>query len=237
MFNLIEHPELTSKLILRAEMLWDSDNDEGNHREGSTILGEDGVATSAIHLSHPRISGYRHTRTIVRRLCAKVPERDVSIIQQCFVYDGEESGDMVVILKPSLDPGVNMPFYHPQVGALAFRYVTNADGASESEPQGTIHLDVLPLRAGNDGSTSSSPQRVNERDKRTCIILLETIAKHGWGAYTGYKKRVQHDLVIARSSYQDYYHEMKIKYKHLTSLWAESTDPIKNVFEVSHTGR
>lgn len=223
--NLIEHPELTSKLILRAEILWDSAKEGATPGRVPTMPADGQASRQPNCFDPPQISGYRHRQTIVRKLCAKVPERDASITQQCFLYDGGSEGCVLVILKPNLDPGMKMPFYHPQVGGLAFRYLPSTNEDTEVEYQGTIHLDLLPLEYG----TASA--QLTERDIRTCTILLETIAKHGWGAHTGYKKRMHHDTVVARNPYQDLYQEMKAKYKHLTSVWAESTDPIKNVFE------
>ncbi|CCA76625.1 hypothetical protein PIIN_10616, partial [Serendipita indica DSM 11827] len=223
--NLIEHPELTSKLILRAEILWDSAKEGATPGRFPTMPADGQASRQPNCFDPPQISGYRHRQTIVRKLCAKVPERDASITQQCFLYDGGSEGCVLVILKPNLDPGMKMPFYHPQVGGLAFRYLPSTNEDTEVEYQGTIHLDLLPLEYG----TASA--QLTERDIRTCTILLETIAKHGWGAHTGYKKRMHHDTVVARNPYQDLYQEMKAKYKHLTSVWAESTDPIKNVFE------
>jgi len=48
----------------------------------------------------------------------------------------------------------------------------------------------------------------------------------------GYVKRVHHDLLVDKSSFQDLYITLKNKYaKPLIQNWVESTDPQKHVFE------
>jgi len=67
------------------------------------------------------------------------------------------------------------------------------------------------------------------------LALLETLHRYGWGAMTHYQKRVKHDCVIPRETYQDLYLVMRERYKYLVSGWKESTDPLKHVFEVMPT--
>ena len=48
----------------------------------------------------------------------------------------------------------------------------------------------------------------------------------------GYKKRVHHDVLVDKSTYQDLYITLKSKYaKALIENWIEVTDPLKHVFE------
>jgi tRNASer (uridine44-2'-O)-methyltransferase len=48
----------------------------------------------------------------------------------------------------------------------------------------------------------------------------------------GYVKRVNHDLIIPQPKFQDRYAHLKSKYaRQLVDTWAESTDPVKHVFE------
>ena len=49
---------------------------------------------------------------------------------------------------------------------------------------------------------------------------------------TNYKKRVIHDVLVPRESYQDLYLIMRERHKHLINTWQEVTDPLKHVFEV-----
>ncbi|KAH0835040.1 hypothetical protein J3R83DRAFT_10777 [Lanmaoa asiatica] len=125
-----------------------------------------------------------------------------------------------LVLSPLIPPGASLPYYHPTVRHLAFRFVPC------TPPILCIEAVVLP-------GTPSDP---NSRLYRTALALLETLHRYGWGAMTHYQKRVKHDCVIPREAYQDLYLVMRERYKHLVSEWKESTDPLKHVFEVNGTG-
>ena len=124
-----------------------------------------------------------------------------------------------LVLSPLLPPGASLPYYHPTVRHLAFRFVPC------TPPILRIEAVVLP----------DTPLDLNSRLYRTALALLETLHRYGWGAMTHYQKRVKHDCVIPREVYQDLYLVMRERYKHLVSEWKESTDPLKHVFEVMHT--
>ena len=49
---------------------------------------------------------------------------------------------------------------------------------------------------------------------------------------TNYKKRVIHDCLVPRETYQDLYLIMRERHKYLVDTWKEVTDPLKHVFEV-----
>ncbi|KAG8832768.1 tRNA(Ser) Um(44) 2'-O-methyltransferase [Serendipita sp. 399] len=174
-------------------------------------------------------------RCIRRRLVPKVPRRDQELEQDCTLLHrvGYPDG-MAVVMVPILEDGETIPHYHPDVAAIAFRYVSrsrisNAEAADDVEIQGHVSLDIVPRKfsLGNETDTLDT----NSRLFKTCKVLLTTVSKHGLGLHNGYVKRVQHDTVIARERYQDLYQEMKEKYKYLKEEWMESTDPTKNVFE------
>lgn len=124
------------------------------------------------------------------------------------------------MLSPLLPPGASLPYYHPTVRHLAFRFVPC------TPPTLRIEAVVLP----------DTPLDLNSRLYRTALALLETLHRYGWGAMTHYQKRVKHDCVIPREAYQDLYLVMRERYKHLVSEWKESTDPLKHVFEVMLNG-
>ena len=109
-----------------------------------------------------------------------------------------------------------MPYYHPTVHHLAFRYI----------PAETplLRLEIVPL--------PETPIDLNSRIYRTCLALLDTLHRYGWGALTNYKKRVHHDCIIPREEYQDLYLVMRERHKHIINEWQEVTDPLKHVFEV-----
>ncbi|KAI0361234.1 DUF1613-domain-containing protein [Trametes cingulata] len=196
--QLIHHPEYNSTLILRSEIISDS--------------------TSDFPTESPQLQGFRPVRSLHRRLLPRRPGRDDGLEQHCTLYAADNHGDaepVVLVLTPIQEPGAALPYYHPAVSHLAFRYVS-ADGP-------LLRIEVVPL--------PSTPTDLDSRLYRTCLALLDTLHRYGWGAVTNYKKRVQHDCIIAREAYQDLYLVMRERHKHLVSEWQEVTDPLKHVFE------
>lgn len=138
--------------------------------------------------------------------------------QDCVLYCAHRSPQVdLVVFFPLLNPGETIPWYHPDVEAIAFRYV---DGQAP-----IVRIDVIKK-----DKVEGEPRLLN-----TCRTLLETICTHGWGFSVGYQKRVVHDTVVERSAYQDLYWTMRERYKGLVYKWVESTDATKNVFEVRNT--
>jgi tRNASer (uridine44-2'-O)-methyltransferase len=125
----------------------------------------------------------------------------------------------VLVLTPVVPSDGVLPYYHPTVSHLAFRYVP----CTSSTPA-ALRIEAVPL--------PGTPLDLGARLYRTCLSLLETLHRYGWGALTQYKKRVLHDVVIPRESYQDLYLIMRERHKHLVNDWREVTDPLKHVFEV-----
>ena len=166
----------------------------------------------------PSFQGFRKIRYIHRRLLPRRPERDTPLDQFCTLYasDGSSLADTLV-LTPVVGPGGALPYYHPSVRHLAFRYLfTNPP---------LLQIEIVPL--------PNTPTDINSRLFRTCLSLLETLHRYGWGAVTNYKKRVLHDCLVPREAYQDLYLVMRQRHKHLVDTWKEVTDPLKHVFEVS----
>ncbi|PVG00815.1 DUF1613-domain-containing protein [Serendipita vermifera] len=219
LLNLVYHPELTSKLILRAEIL--------DERQAGDVQGHSDIGDSHSALDKEvnyDIEGFALCRTIRRKLVPKVPERDEPIEQNCIFYRHEdETCPQLVILYPLLKVDQKMPHYHPELEAIAFRYISPNTELFSTDNSGILRLDI----AIKEDQTID----VHSRLFKTCKSLLEIVAKHGWGRSTGYRKRMSHDTVITREIYQDFYHAMKEKYKYLKDEWAESTDATKNVFE------
>jgi tRNASer (uridine44-2'-O)-methyltransferase len=115
-----------------------------------------------------------------------------------------------------VSPGSSLPYYHPTVSHLAFRYIS-------SEPL-SLRIEAVLL--------PNTPTDLNSRLYRTCLSLLDTLHRYGWGTMTNYKKRVIHDCLVPREAYQDLYLIMRERHKYLVDLWQESTDPLKHVYEV-----
>lgn len=202
--QLIHHPEYNSTLILRSEVISES--------------------TGGLPESVPTFDGFQSTRCIHRRLLPRRPGRDPSLDQYCTLYGKSTSTSTkdttivdTLLLTPIVEYGSDLPYYHPAVSHLAFRYIA-------SDPP-ALRIEVAPLPG-----ISLDP---NARLYRTCLALLDTLHRYGWGAMTNYKKRVIHDYLIPREEYQDLYLVMRERHKHLVNTWQEVTDPLKHVFEVS----
>ncbi len=129
----------------------------------------------------------------------------------------------MLVLTPILAADGSLPYYHPTVSHLAFRYIESPTPSDDSSAA-TLQIAAVPL--------PNTPLDVNARLYRTCLALLETLHRYGWGALTKYKKRVHHDCLVPREAYQDLYLIMRERHKHLVDTWQEVTDPLKHVFEV-----
>ncbi|TBU48158.1 hypothetical protein BD309DRAFT_950110 [Dichomitus squalens] len=196
--QLIHHPEYNSTLILRSETLVDTSSD--------------------FPASIPHFDGFRPVRNIHRRLLPRRPGRDAGLEQHCTLYaptNGDDDSPIVLALTPIPEAGAALPYYHPTVHHLAFRYII-----AETP---LLRIEIVPL--------AGTPTDFNSRIYRTCLALLDTLHRYGWGAVTNYKKRVLHDCVIPREEYQDLYLVMRERHRHLVNTWQEVTDPLKHVFE------
>ena len=206
--QLIHHPEYNSTLILRSEVIVES----------AEVFPE----------LVPLLRDSRPVRNIHRRLLPRRPTRDSGLEQHCTLYapshpsDPEAFHPTVLVLTPILPPGDSLPYYHPTVTHLAFRIIQSTPLESV-----VLRIEALPLPG-----TALDP---GARLYRTCLSLLDTLHRYGWGALTHYKKRVMHDVLVPRETYQDLYLIMRERHKHLVDDWHEVTDPRKHVFEVRHT--
>lgn len=207
--QLIHHPEYNSTLILRSETISDSDTT---------------IPTSALCLE-----GYYPVRNVHRKLLPRRPGRDSELEQHCTLYafeTGEFAGlPSMLVLTPLVPEGESLPYYHPMVSHLAFRFLpssitTTSDSASA---QPALRIEVIPL--------PGTPTDPNSRLYRTALALLDTLHRYLWGALTHYQKRVQHDVLIPREVYQDVYLKMRERHKGIVDTWRETTDPLKHVFE------
>ncbi|KAI0320928.1 hypothetical protein OF83DRAFT_1081312 [Amylostereum chailletii] len=193
--QLIHHPEYNSTLILRSET-------------GADVIDN---FPSAV----PRLDDLVPVQNIHRKLLARRPTRDASLEQHCTLYATPlDPNPIVLVLTPIVPPGGQLPYYHPTVSHLAFRYIPATS---------RFQIDVVPL--------PEAPLDLNSRLYRTCLALLETLHRYGWGALTQYRKRVAHDCLVPRETYQDLYLTMRERHKHIVNEWQEVTDPLKHVFE------
>ncbi|KAI9463609.1 hypothetical protein BJY52DRAFT_1202901 [Lactarius psammicola] len=165
----------------------------------------------------PLLRDLRPVRNIHRRLLPRRPARDSGLEQYCTLY-APLSIPTVLVLTPIVPSDGSLPYYHPTVTHLAFRIIPLASSNSA-----VLRIEALPL--------PGTPLDPGARLYRTCLSLLETLHRYGWGALTHYKKRVLHDVLLPREAYQDLYLIMRERHKHLVDDWHEVTDPLKHVFE------
>ncbi|KII91143.1 hypothetical protein PLICRDRAFT_496526 [Plicaturopsis crispa FD-325 SS-3] len=219
--QLIHHPEYNSTLILRSETIAEI------------------TPPAAFPPSIPNFTDDLHAlRCIHRKLLPRRPGRDSSLEQFCTLYEPRASAPegvsasapkpTTLILSPIVTPESPLPYYHPAVSHLAFRYMASPPhSASGPQNPGTLRIEAI-LLPEVDSDAATDP---NSRLYRTCLALLETLHRYGWGALTHYKKRVQHDCIVPRETYQDMYLLMRARHRHLVDTWQEATDPLKHVFE------
>lgn len=176
MDQLIHHPEYNSTLILRSETVQEYDHTDDDFPEGI-----------------PTLRGLLPFRVIHRKLLPRRPGRDKGLEQYCTLYGDEGSPiPTTLVLTPILPPGESqLPYYHPAVLHLAFRFLV-----SETQTQtSSLRIEVLPL--------PDTPTDLSSRLYRTCLALLDTLHRYLWGVQTSYKKRMVHDALVPRDKYQD----------------------------------
>ncbi len=222
--ELCEHPERNSTLILRADILEQEGRDTDS--SASSALGGPRSDSPTSYTFRPPSRFKRHAR-IRRRLLPRRPIIDGSLTQECFFYEAMEGGDAaseaptepkeaLVVLCPEVATEADIPYYHPKLRKLAFRYTSLPASAILAKPeatadhpyihQGTISIAILPFAADEELSATSSPpdpesqaertadQALPNRTYRTCLHLLETLHKHACGRIAGYQKRRHHDV-------------------------------------------
>jgi len=179
MQDIILHPEYNSSLILRTEVISEMEITQ--------------------HITAPyvqKVKGFRPVRLLTRRILPRRPDRDSSIEQDCVFYTLESGPEMdnsisLVVLYPKL-VDLNIPFYHPRVSALAFRYIQNNATPTSSKSIEYMHelvIEAIPL-----DSSDREAAAPTSRLYRTCCALAEMVWRVGHGKMSGYKKRVSHDV-------------------------------------------
>ena len=227
--NLVKNPNINSSLLFRADVLYDSQNNEFTHVQLSDHE-EKQLQDWLREYNVPdgQLPGFEVKRTLIRRMIPRNPQLDKPIPQTCLLLDSvtdDPSGlhrSLVIYIPhaPSID---EIPWYHPRVQALAYMHCWSPATSSES-PHGTIslHYRLYP----------SEPLPLSPRLLRTGQHLLSTIHKHGQGRLTGYTKRVYHDQMLSQQRVQDTYTQLKQRHaQRICDRWVEKTEPSKHVFE------
>lgn len=227
MTNIILHPNVNSTVLMRADILRRIDHKENTDPELQVppIDKETMPLLKNIDDIEPRyvdVSSNFGTidTSIVRRMIPRNPRRDPVINQSCIIYKGE-SGDsgqnIAVVYIAHINSPDESPYYLPPVKAIAIVY---------SGTQISVHY--VPFSE----KVTFSELDDTDRNLRIARRLLQTSNKHSTGVMAGYKKRVNHDMVVDKVAFQDRYIHLKQKYANdLVAGWVESTDPRKHVFE------
>jgi len=246
MNNLIKQPNINSTVILRADILLENKYDYtesepkvsnfkselANQRPEISTASENEVVLETniddVELrTIPLMLKSRPKVEIVRRIIPRNPFKDVILNQTCLVLevkdkDEENFDSTLVVYDPHITKTEECPFYLPDVQAVAIFYTKN-----------TLSIHYLPFNYQNSSNIQSFKSLdPSDRNIRIAFRLLQTARKHSTGVMQGYQKRVKHDLVVSKVSFQDRYIALKKKYsKVLVDNWVESTDPRKHVFE------
>ncbi|KAM4065060.1 putative adoMet-dependent methyltransferase [Hirsutella rhossiliensis] len=212
MMNLIRNPNLNSSWLFRADILFDDDDADDVNPPPS--------------LFPPReIKDMPRQRTLVRKLIPRSERRDRPLDQTCTFHRSvpstpSSSSSSLVIYLPHASSAADLPFYHPKVRGIA--HLHEWDPVAQT---GFVSVHFLPFQ-----------QPIHDVEcpklRRTAYHLLQILHKHGQSSAAGYVKRVHHDVIVPQARFQDRYASLKAKYaRRLVDGWAESTDPVKHVFE------
>ncbi|KAK9239330.1 hypothetical protein V1525DRAFT_398476 [Lipomyces kononenkoae] len=225
MLNLIFHPNINSTSIMRADILYDSDDDG---RQGIAVGYEDYTAKEneicdeVVRLLSSSVGCVRITRRIIREIVPRNQDKDLPMRQSCLILSDDAGSSSILYVPHGMTSPESTPHYHPAVSGILLHYTS----APTDSGMNTLQLYYRLF------SQSQESIPLPNRLERTALRLLGTAYKHSLGVMNGYQKRVHHDVVIDKVSFQNTYVSLKRRYAHdLVSRWVESTDPKKHVFE------
>ncbi|CAL5869033.1 uncharacterized protein PFLUO_LOCUS3261 [Penicillium psychrofluorescens] len=239
---LVANPNMSSSFLFRADILFDSQGlletpqqkEQALHVSGGNIESteqEEAVPAPAI-----KIGGFCLTRSVIRKLIPRKPEKDRPLEQTCHFYESTASSvdpsdenshrnRFLVMYLPHITAEEDMPFYHPKLRAVAFLYDFQSD-LNNGPGTGTMSVHFLPF-------SDDIPTRL----ERTLHMLLSTnirLAKHPGpaAAVDGSNHNPTRDNIIPRHIVQNTYSRLKTTYaSDLCERWLEHTEPSKHVFE------
>ncbi|KAK9495145.1 hypothetical protein V1508DRAFT_411028 [Lipomyces doorenjongii] len=230
MLNLIFHPNINSTSIMRADILYDSA--VGSHNDADISYDDYAKKEKEICCELEKLGIFsllsngvecvRIKRRIIREIIPRNQDKDLSMRQSCLLLSDGAGSSSILYLPHTIESPESTPYYHPAVSGILLHYTSTR-----------THNDVNTLQLlYRLFSPSPEPVALPNRLERTALRLLATAYKHSLGVMNGYQKRVQHDVVIDKVSFQDTYVSLKRRYaRDLVSRWVESTDPKKHVFE------
>lgn len=183
----------------------------------STILRADILQDEHHAPEFAQLDGFELRRRIRRRLLAKLP-RDGDMSEECVWYsrnstegvsDNSEPETALLLLPDFalLQSELNgtIPYYHPQVSALAFRFIPPASPDDSAQ----LRIDIIALPS----QPLPSPLPETDRLYRTALMLAKQVVVNSRGEEQSYVKRVNHDLLAGKEEVQDVYRALKERYR------------------------
>ena len=244
---LLTRPDLNSPLLFRADILDDSTGELATpHQQERQLCARPQDESAAdgyrgANITAYDIEGFRHTRTIIRRLIPRKPKVDRPLDQACFVYESQEHSNVsthgedqsqqsfLIIYKSLLGLEEQMPYYYPPVLALAYLYKPALSSEVSTGQTCSLSIHYLPMAHVPD----------ENRLHRTMISLLDTFIRLA-NSFEAAPERLADPLsparlketIIPQHLVQNTYSRLKEMYAaDLISRWVESTEPTKHVFE------
>ena len=224
--NLLVHePNIVSPFILRAEILFDNNmahTESVSSSSNNTVPNTESETNSNVNeriIERVLVPREKRNKKVWQRMVWK-KEKSVKINQTithhlithtCFV--DKEFNEIVTEWQ-------DLPFYYPKCESYSFEFVEDRLGHG-----GRLSL----LVSGRD--LESLNELLGERMMSIWTKVFNQVMKMCIGSMNGYQKRVLHDVIIPKKSYQEKYQELKEKYAEWVEKWPETTDPRKHVFE------
>lgn len=248
---LLERVNLNSTHLFRADILTDTVGKLTTLSQKTNSVNHNCRPSTDCPFAPDVPQNFRHKRTVVRRLIPRNPQLDRPLEQTCLFYSGpggEQESSKLVLYVPHCTEVGDMPWYHPQIRALAYLY--NHNGASPA----TLSVHYIDFKA--------SPTTLSNRLQRTMSSLLGTYvrllrhpARHSDASSSDHplvpqsddrpvqKRPISilelpltpanlRDTILPQHLVQDKYTQLKTRYaKNLMENWVEKTEPSKHVFE------
>ncbi|KAI5778696.1 hypothetical protein EDC01DRAFT_712265 [Geopyxis carbonaria] len=246
LYRMFLHPEHSSSWILRADILYDSQNPTAASPTSHT----DPTPAEPYADVDISVPGFTATRTLVRRFAPRNPQRDAEATQTAVFLSATDPDPAagireLVVLLAHERAAEDVPYYLPCVAATAFLLSPAAVSTStvSTSPISSASLSNAETPAADTPASAANytitllyapfpTAPITPRLSRTALHLLTRASKLAHGVETGYTKRVYHDLLVAREVFQTRYVAMRARHApRLVAGWREKTDPGKHVFE------
>lgn len=251
---LLERVNLNSTHLFRADILLDTGGKLQTLPRKTSNVSSDCEPTTESPSIPCVPQGFKHDRTVVRKLIPRNPQLDRALEQTCLFYsagnsdkDGKSSSELVVYV-PHCTKAEEVPWYHPQIQALAYLYVHDQTASA------TLSVHYVSFRP--------ALTTVSDRLQRTLNSLLATYVRllrhpprrtdaslndHSTAQQSDDQSALKlstsilelpltpanlRDTILPQHLVQDRYAQLKTRYaKNLMQNWIEKTEPSKHVFE------